>query len=381
MIQKFTERISIACQAMQHENYEFGFRAFVDCVLDTNNSTYFQKCIQLVEERDKNKWTDKVFFEQIQQFIKELSIPLVQEKEKPLLEVEAIGRSYNGGKFQLKPLSLSVNSGEIIGLVGENGNGKTTLLRLLAQEIESDMGTVRYDIPFSKNAYDLRTQLAFVPQRTPTWRGSLYDNLKFTAANYGRKGEENQQMVDMMILRFGLWEYRHLNWAELSSGYKMRFELARTFLRRPKIVLLDEPLGNLDIKSQQTILEDLKGLAQSPTNPIGIILSSQQLYEVEKVADKVLFLKKGELLHYKNKVEKEETNTTIMELDATTSMSELQQLFHSFQEVKIAFTGGVYVIQLPKEHAFKQALQLLASSSLEINYIRDISLSTRRFFI
>src|SRR5690606_10595788 len=106
-------------------------------------------------------------------------------------------------------------------------------------------------------------------------------NLKFTASHYGIKGEENELIVLMYMIRFGLWKYRNHQWSELSSGYKMRFELARTFLRKPSILLLDEPLANLDVLAQQLILEDLKHLSHSLANPMGIILSSQQLYEVE----------------------------------------------------------------------------------------------------
>src|SRR5690606_16677644 len=111
--------------------------------------------------------------------------------------------------------------------------------------------------------YAERTQLTYIPQRTPTWYGSLKSNLKFAASHYGIHGEENEWIVLMYIARFGLWEYRNHQWSELSSGYKMRFELARTFLRKPKVLLLDEPLANLDVLAQQLILEDLKNLTQS----------------------------------------------------------------------------------------------------------------------
>lgn len=72
----------------------------------------------------------------------------------------------------------------------------------------------------------------------------------------------------------------------------MRFELARMLLRKPKILLIDEPLANLDILAQQTILDDFRNIAGSPYRPIAIVLSSQQLYEVEKTSQQVVFLKR-----------------------------------------------------------------------------------------
>lgn len=373
-------RLKTASSAIQHGNFQFGFRAFVDCILDTENPDWFKKCIDLMTQKESGTIDEKYFYELILDYISQMSANNSSFKSTVLLDAKNISRSYGAGKFALKDVSLKINPGEVIGLVGENGNGKTTLLRILAQELSYDAGTIDYAIE-DKARYNLRTQLIYIPQRTPTWYGSLYDNLKFTVANYGVKGELNQLMVDMMIIRFGLWEYRKLNWSELSSGYKMRFELARTFLRKPKILLLDEPLGNLDVKSQQIILEDLKGLAQSPSNPIGIVLSSQQLFEVEKVADKILFLRNGAPEYYSDKLEQKSVTATIVELETTASMEDVQKVFANHTAFKLTFNGGAYTIETTEPEAFKKILAELAHSDLEIVYIRDISHSTRRFFI
>jgi ABC-2 type transport system ATP-binding protein len=208
----------------------------------------------------------------------------------------------------------------------------------------------------------------------------LKTNLKFAATHYGIKGEENELIVLMMIIRFGLWKYRNHNWDELSSGYKMRFELARTFLRSPKLLLLDEPLANLDVLAQQLILEDLKNLSQSLSNPLGIILSSQQLFEVEKISDKILFLKNGAPTHLSNANEEEE-QLTVLELDILDSREELNAALDSLVGHEIKFNGGTYLVSLPVKNGMNQILQALVNHNIQIRYVRDISQSTRRLFI
>lgn len=93
----------------------------------------------------------------------------------------------------------------------------------------------------------------------------------------------------------GLRPFRKHDWKDLSSGYNMRFELARMLLRKPELLLIDEPLANLDILAQQVILDDFRNIEKSPFRPLGIILSSQQQYEVEKTSDYVIILKNGKL--------------------------------------------------------------------------------------
>ena len=379
----FHEKLNIVSSHIHSGDYHLGFRKLVDCVLDTQDKAFYKLCIDFADWNESDLRNEAEFVNRALDLIQKLEKATFEIKldKKPLLVAENVSKVYGRRKFRLGDISISIHEGDVWGLVGENGNGKTTLLRILAKDLKFDQGNLQYQIDENASSdYDLRTKLTYIPQRTPKWYGSLKTNLKFAATHYGIKGEENELIVLMMIIRFGLWKYRNHNWDELSSGYKMRFELARTFLRSPKLLLLDEPLANLDVLAQQLILEDLKNLSQSLSNPLGIILSSQQLFEVEKISDKILFLKNGAPTHLSNANEEEE-QLTVLELDILDSREDLNAALNSLAGHEIKFNGGTYLVSIPVKNGMNQILQALVNHNIQIRYVRDISQSTRRLFI
>jgi ABC-2 type transport system ATP-binding protein len=373
-------------QVKQHildGDFSIAFRKLIDCVLDTKKLDLYKKVIQHMENKPAQSAEahNEAWMLSLLEDLATIQILPAFDLSTPLLEANMISKRYGRGNFALQEISMKINAGDVWGLVGENGNGKTTFLRILAGDLSYDSGICTYFGKQTSTSYDLRTHLAYIPQRTPTWYGPLKTNLKFAATHYGIKGEENELLVLMYIIRFGLWDYRNHMWSELSSGYKMRFELARTFLRRPKILLLDEPLANLDVLAQQLILEDLKHMSQSLSNPIGIVLSSQQLYEVEKISDKVLFLKQGKPTHLQDANESQVIKTTVLEIDTPSSREQLESALAGLNIVDIQFNGGVYVLEIQEENEMNQVLQAFIQANITLRYVRDISHSTRRLFI
>jgi len=380
---KHQQRVKSVFHFFDNKDIVLGFRKLLDCAMDTQNMGIYNQAIELTDWKEKNPEKTDELIEKSKNLLTEIEKVDVKEysTEISVLKADNIQKSYGRNRFSLGPVSLEIKKGQVYGLVGENGNGKTTLLRILAKEISHNVGKLNYQFDQTpKDEFELRTKLIYIPQRTEKWYGSLKDNLKFVLSNYGVNPEENETRTLMMIARLGLWNYKHLKWSELSSGYKMRFELARTLLRQPEILLLDEPLANLDVLAQQVILEDLKAISNSVNNPIALILSSQQLYEVEKISDKVIFLKNGK--YQDNETQSETENPSlIVEIDTDNSREELLQIFHQLNLEKLNFNGGIFVAYFSSETEFSTVLSALGNSEIQVTYIRNISTSTRRFFV
>ena len=377
-------RVQETLQYFTQKDIGLAFRKLLDCAADTQQMSIYEKAIALTDWKEKHPAEVETLTEKATVLLREIADYKVTElpTETAVLVAEEVRKHYALGRFQLGSISLSIKKGQVYGLVGENGNGKTTLLRILARDLSYDSGVVKYYFTERpKNDYDLRTKLIYIPQRTEKWYGSLKDNLKFTLSSYGIPAEENEPRTLLMIARLGLWQYQHLDWNALSSGYKMRFELARTLLRQPEILLLDEPLGNLDVLAQQVILEDLKMIANSVNHPIALILSSQQLFEVEKISDKVIFLRNGQYTDNAEATTTEEAMPLIVEIDTTNTREELMAVFKAFALEKLNYNGVVYVAYFRPNTEYSAVLEALGKAKIDLTYIRNISASTRRFFV
>lgn len=372
-------------QMLEYGNYRQLIKRIIDFTLDTEDPAFYRETLAFLDWIYPNSQSPDLatrFRTMLENLDSVLKSKKQSEEVKTLLDVENLIRSYKKTSFALGPVNLSIKERQIIGLVGENGNGKTTLLRTLCGELEATSGNLNYGFPY-KDSYDLRSHLIYIPQRTDSWQGSLLVNLKFTAAMYGIVGELNELIVQLVIARMGLRKYRNFKWKNLSSGYKMRFELARALLRRPKLLLIDEPLANLDILAQQVVLDDFKDIARSPFRPLGIILSSQQLYEVEKTSDDVIFLKNGTPRNLIKEMDTEYTEVPkfIAEFETEWDMEQVKRVFDVIGLERLQLNGGTYVASFPAIISPETFLKLALENKMPLLYFRNISNSTRRFFL
>lgn len=379
------QKLKQASDCFHNGDAKLGMRRLIDCALDTQDTAQFRNTLDLIafteESKDEGEISRRTFtlIEQLGRQLPKSTKPV----SNTLLQATELSKQYKRSQFRISPVNFSLHYGQVIGLVGENGNGKTTLLRLLAGDLLPDSGTINYDIyTKTKHPFELRSRLIYIPQRIPRWFGTLMDNLQFTLAQHGIKGGDNLLWVEMMIARLGLRPYKHLGWNRISSGYRTRFELAKSLLRRPDLMLLDEPLSNLDIISQQTILQDLKFLSESVSSPFGLVLSSQQLYEVEKISDLVIFLRKGAPQYQeKQHAVQTEQGAVIYEIESEVARDIVLATFENAGLDKISYNGGVYILHFKPGTRNKDVYEAIGKHDLPLNYIRNISFSSRRFFI
>jgi ABC-2 type transport system ATP-binding protein len=363
-------------------DYNLVIKRLIDFTLDTQSKVFYNRTVGLLDWLDANEGSAEIPGK-LSEVLNDLHAFLVQlpsREPKTVIEVHGVQKLYSRSSFSLGPVSLSLKEGDIIGLVGENGNGKTTLLRLLCGELYPTGGSISYNFQH-RDRYDLRTQLIYIPQRTDTWRGPMFENLLFTAASYGYPPDEIHAIAELTIARLGLRKFRKHGWKDLSSGYKMRFELARMLLRKPKVLLIDEPLANLDIIAQQTVLEDFRSIAKSVFRPIGIVLSSQQLYEVEKTSDQVIFLKHGVQKNLYGQDQTETGNQLVVEFESPWTQRELNEALADADLSTLQFNGGTYIATFNAGQTVAGFMHCAVGKGIPIVYFRDISNSTRRFFV
>lgn len=379
------QKLKQASDCFQNGDSKLGMRRLIDCALDTQDVTQFKSTLELISFSEQTK-DEQELMRRTSALLEQLGKHQPKSHKPatgPLLKATELSKQYKRSQFRISPVNFSLHYGQVIGLVGENGNGKTTLLRLLAGDLLPDSGSIDYDVyTKTKHPFELRSRLIYIPQRIPRWFGTLMDNLQFTLAQHGIKGEDNLLWVEMMIARLGLRPYKHLGWNRISSGYRTRFELAKSLLRRPDLMLLDEPLSNLDIISQQTILQDLKFLSESASSPFGLVLSSQQLYEVEKISDLVIFLRKGAPQYQeKQHATPTEQDAVIYEIESEAPREIVLNTFEGAGLDKISYNGGVYILHFKSGTRNKDVYEAIGKHDLPLNYIRNISFSSRRFFI
>lgn len=213
----------------------------------------------------------------------------------PVLQLEGVARR-RAGRPAVRDLSLSLETGQVVGLLGVNGAGKSTTLAMIAGALRPDSGVIRLQgSDFSEHPELARQALGWLPETAPLWPElTVREHLNAHGRLRGLSGPALDQARDAVLERLELKDMAGRLAGVLSQGQRQRLGLACALLHRPALLVLDEPANALDPVQVVALRALLRELAAGGTT---IILSTHQLPEVTAVCDRVAILHEGVLRH------------------------------------------------------------------------------------
>jgi len=224
-------------------------------------------------------------------------------------------------KIAVENLSLTANEGEIFGLLGTNGAGKTTALRCLATLLVPTRGSVSVNgFDTVKDAVSVRENIGFLtneikldPQFSPRYLMGFFGRL------HGMNESEVEVRREELFAQFGITEFQDKKIEELSTGMKQKAAIAVSLIHDPKVIIFDEPTNGLDIITARAVTDYLQKLKEQGKT---IIMSTHIMSEAEKLCDRIAIIIEGKLT----------ANGTLAEILAQTDRSDLEDAFFTLYQ-------------------------------------------------
>lgn len=211
-----------------------------------------------------------------------------------IVEVQNLTHRY-GTREALAGVAFDVGAGEIFGLLGPNGGGKTTLFRILSTQLVPTAGAARiFGFDVVERAREVRSRIGIVFQaQSVDGKLTVEENLRHQGHLYGLKGSSLKERIAEMLERFGLEARAGERAEKLSGGLRRRVEIAKAMLHRPALLLLDEPTTGLDIGARLDLWRYLLKLRE--TESTSVMLTTHTLEEAEN-CDRILILDEGKII-------------------------------------------------------------------------------------
>jgi len=209
-----------------------------------------------------------------------------------MIDVESLTRYY-GKTAAVNQVSFSIDQRQIVGLLGHNGAGKTTVMKMLSGYLEPSAGRVRIDgLDIETEAREIQRSLGYLPENLPVYpEMTIASYLDYAAHLKGLRGDAKRRAIRTSVEATELGHRFFDPIGQLSRGFKQRVGVAQAILGEPKFLILDEPGNGLDPQQNEhmrALIRDLSGRAT-------VILSTHIMQEVEALCDRVLVLSSGEL--------------------------------------------------------------------------------------
>jgi len=181
---------------------------------------------------------------------------IIKFKSKPVFAAKNISKSF-GKRVILRKIDIHLNKGEMLGLLGSNGTGKSTFMNIVLGLLKPDYGDIFLDkikltpLPIHERS---KIGIGYLPQQTSIFRGlTVYENLLGIAQIIKKDPAEQRDIVEKLMAEFSITHLRDVKATALSGGERRRTEIARSLINNPKVLLLDEPFAGVDLLSIQDI--------------------------------------------------------------------------------------------------------------------------------
>ncbi len=210
-----------------------------------------------------------------------------------MIEVANLTKRY-AGHTAVSDISFTVKRGEIVGLLGENGAGKSTTMRILSCYLPASSGTVRVaGLDVFQQSDEVRRRIGYMPENNPLHTDlRVREYLKFRARLKGLGRNQSRQRADVVMEQCGLTEVSRRIIGQLSKGYRQRVGLADALVHEPELIILDEPTIGLDPNQIRSVRQLIKGLAGTHT----VLISTHILSEAEMMCHRVVIMLEGKIL-------------------------------------------------------------------------------------
>ncbi len=251
----------------------------------------------------------------------------------------------------LDHFNLEVEEGEIFGLLGPNGSGKTTTINCILSLLQYDKGSIQvFGRDMKPNSYDMKREIGVVMQDIAVFDElTAYENIDYFCGLYVRDKEKRRQYVEEALQFAGLEDYRKFYPGKLSGGLRRRLNIACGIAHKPKLIFFDEPTVAVDPQSRNRILE---GIVELRNQGATIVYTSHYMEEVEQICTRIAIMDRGRNIalgtkeELKKMIKNTETVTVEQIVLAEEAVQKLGQLSHVYQTdyrnqtLKLYFSGG-----------------------------------------
>ena len=290
------------------------------------------------------------------------------------ITVNSVSKSYKSQKV-LNNISFSADKGQIIGFLGPNGAGKSTMMKILTGFIKPDQGAVFIDdIDVLKNSIAAQKVIGYLPEHNPLY-AEMYvrEYLQFHAAIYKVANNQIEDCIEKVGLSLEVNKKIH----QLSKGYQQRVGIAAAILHNPKVLILDEPTTGLDPNQIIEIRALIQELGKNKT----VLFSTHIMQEVEAVCDRVIIIKKGQILVDKKLEELQDSKQQIIEVTFNTFLDEgIFQKLSNLSSVKNTLDNNWQLTFSSSEDVRSKVFDLAQENNLKILGLTTQNKNLETFF-